>query len=78
MKQFDYYKVEIFPYNFSGLHGGVERIYEITIEMNGKKIQHRTPMIPNVPSYMTELDYVAQMTKKIIQKLQEDENTSSR
>ncbi len=78
MNQFDYYKVEIFPYNHTGLHGGVERMYQVTVEMNGEKIGNMTSVPSDVPSYITELDYVARLTTEIIRKLQKNENISSR
>lgn len=77
MGQFDRYKVEIFPRSYSGVHGGVERVYEVTVEMNGEK-KARTSVPVDIPSYMTELDYVAKLTQDIIRDLQKDEAASDR
>jgi hypothetical protein len=69
MSQFDHYKVEILPYNYTGMHGGVERVYQVTVEMNGEKMANMMKVPGNAPSYISELDYVARLTQDIIRRL---------
>lgn len=70
-KQLEMYELRVLPYNYAGIHGGVERTYEITVKVNGQEF-HQIKSVPaEVPPHMSEIEVLNRMTQELLSKLKQ-------
>lgn len=75
-KQLNAYEVRIVPYNFAGIHGGNEVVYEITAYVNGEKL-NVTRMGDRIPPQMTEIEFLNRASMYIIDELRSQHEQDS-
>jgi hypothetical protein len=63
MGKLDYFKIEMKPMHYIGLHGGEEKVYSITAQING--IKHQTERVMPPPPYMSEIEFLTLMAIEI-------------
>ena len=67
----EYFKFEIKPWHFSGQAGGVEKLLEIEVQVNGEKYNSQR-VIPNQRPFETEVEYFNRMAVEMLhEKLKE-------
>jgi len=69
-KQLEYFKIEIKPFLYAGLRGGVEKVYNITAQVDG--IKHQVERVTTIPPYMSELEFLTRMALEIKDVLAEE------
>lgn len=67
MGQLDYFNIEIRPWVFAGQHGGEEKLYKISVQVDGEKYAFERP--GGVPPYMTQLEYLTRLSLELRDKL---------
>lgn len=77
-KQLDLYEVRVLPWNYAGEHLGIEKIYELTVSVNGEKLGQSQMVPANIPPHMNEFEFLNRLTQSVIRKLQEEDNGDKR
>ncbi len=68
MSKLDMFQITVRPWEYKGFNGGVERLYEIRVRVNGEDVT-TTKVAPEIPPQMTEIEVLTRMARDIIYEL---------
>ena len=77
-KQLDMYEVRVLPYNYAGMHGGIEKTYQITVVVNGEEKSMLKSVAADIPPYLTEIDILNRMTAEMLQALRKEQDQKAK
>lgn len=73
----EYYKFEVKPYNYTGVHGGLGKTLHLQVNVNGEEHRIEKVMAPVIPGWQTELAFYAHIaTLALEEKLKQLEEAS--